>query len=124
MTCSIPIITANAVSFGALLREAFPQRPAKHASLWADASPRTVEDWLQGRREPGWSRIVRLLHYPRFRAQIRALCDRIEMEEIAIAAEIQRRQAERADMALARKTMGTHRMPMGAEMVRLVGAAD
>jgi hypothetical protein len=109
VTFAIITNTASAVEFSAMLRRAFGWDVAKKAAPWADASPRTVEDWLQGRKQPGGLKILRMLHHAGFRAQMRALCDAIEKEEAAIAARIERLEAERADLVLARNAAGARR---------------
>ena len=78
-----------------MIRRGFGAGAAKIAAPYAEASDRTVSDWLQRRAEPGAWRLIRMLRHPGFRAELRAYLDLIENQEAAIAIELERVSAER-----------------------------
>jgi hypothetical protein len=95
-----------------MIRRAFGDCPAKAAAPYADASHRTVSDWLQRRAEPGAWKLLRMVRHPGFRAELRAYLDFIEMEEANIALQLDNNDPQHLrDGAGRTRSLGTSTRP-------------
>lgn len=78
------------------IRWAFGRGAAKLAAPYADASHRTVSDWLQGRSQMGAWHLLHMIRHPGFRAFIVAYCEHIDRQEAELRAELDGLAAKRA----------------------------